>query len=271
MTNYDPFGIQNIKTLLASKNLFLSKNRGQNYLINRHIAEKIIRQLPSLEENQTYFEVGTGLGALTVILAELGKTISLEIDKGIYHLVQENFCHPNLKHLHEDFLHYNLENNDSYIFVSNLPYCISGEVLKIFIENKCFNTGVLMLQKEFVNRMDAKPGTSEYGPLSVIAQTFLEIKPLFIVGRGNFFPEPKIDSLVVSIKKKNIALNQKEFHEFIKICFHAKRKTLENNLSRSIWKDSISLYNKYLKLRPDAISPEEWLHLFMLKNKSSYN
>ncbi|MGL4367695.1 MAG: 16S rRNA (adenine(1518)-N(6)/adenine(1519)-N(6))-dimethyltransferase RsmA [Brevinemataceae bacterium] len=265
--NYDPFGIQNIKHILSNNNLYLSKSRGQNYLINQQTAKKITDVLPDLKENQMYFEVGTGLGALTVLLVERGTTISLEIDKGIYQTVQQNFNHENLIHKHEDFLSWNEENvNTEYIFISNLPYSISGEAVKKFIECRQFQMGIVMLQKEFVDRMLASAGTSNYGPLSVISQTFLSIENQFSVGKGNFFPEPSIDSIVIKLYKKNININQKEFSFFIKQCFHAKRKTLSNNLAQSPWAESSITKDSICKLRPDAITPEKWMELFIQKD-----
>lgn len=261
---YDPFGIQNIKSLLNDNGLYLSKNRGQNYLINRSSAEKIVNILNPLKENQVYFEVGTGLGALTVILAERGHTLSMEIDKGVFELVNKKFLHPNLTHIHADFLEWNeYSQNLEYIFISNLPYSISGEAIKNFIENPLFKTGILMLQKEFADRMESSEKSANYGPLSVIVQNFLTIEKLFSVGKGNFFPEPKVDSLVIKITKKETNLDQKSFSHFIKTCFHAKRKTLSNNLANSPWADHPITKDPICKLRPDALSPEQWHQLFM--------
>ncbi|MGL4394550.1 MAG: 16S rRNA (adenine(1518)-N(6)/adenine(1519)-N(6))-dimethyltransferase RsmA [Brevinema sp.] len=261
--SYDPFGIQNIKSLLNDNGLYLSKNRGQNYLINRSSAEKIVNAAPDLQEGQQYFEVGTGLGALTVILAERGKTISLEIDKGVHQLVHSKFSHPNLEHIHGDFLQWSdYPKTGEYIFISNLPYSISGEAIKHIIEHDIFKVGILMLQKEFADRMEASIASSNYGPLSVIVQNFLKIEKLFFVGKGNFFPEPKVDSLVIKITKKETTLDQAKFAQFIKACFHAKRKTLSNNLANSPWKDDPITQDPICKKRPDAITPEEWLDLF---------
>ncbi len=267
--NYDPFGIKNIKSLLNDHGLYLSKNRGQNYLINRQSAEKIVNILPDLQDNDAYFEVGTGLGALTVLLIEKGKTLSLEIDQGVYKLVSERLTHPNLTLIHGDFLkwdEYPVNTKDSkekkYYFISNLPYSISGEAIKAFIENDIFHTGVLMLQKEFADRMESPASSPNYGPLSVITQNFLHIEKLFSVGRGNFFPEPKVDSLVIKITKKESPFKQKDFALFIKTCFHAKRKTLANNLASSPWADSIITKDPICSQRPDAISPTEWARLY---------
>ncbi len=263
--SYDPFGITNIKSLLHDNNLYLSKNRGQNYLINRQTAEKIVDCLPPLQNSQEYFEVGTGLGALTTILADRGKTLSLEIDQGVYNLVSNSFSHPNLTLVHGDFLKWtDYPKDKQYIFISNLPYSISGEAIKHFIEQDTFEFGVLMLQKEFADRMEASIASSNYGPLSVIVQNFLTIKKLFSVGKGNFFPEPKVDSLVISIQKiKNQEdFSQKEFSEFIKTCFLAKRKTLANNVSKTPY--SILATHQLSKKRPDAITPQEWKELYFL-------
>ncbi len=267
--HYDPFGITNIKSLLNNNHLYLSKNRGQNYLINRQTAEKIVHCLPPLSDNQEYFEVGTGLGALTVILVEQGKTISLEIDQGVYNLVSQKFIHPNLQLIHGDFLKWtDYPKDKQYIFISNLPYSISGEAIKHFIEQDIFQFGILMLQKEFADRMEASIDSSNYGPLSVIVQNFLTVKKLFSVGKGNFFPEPKVDSLVISIEKTTNKqdFSQKDFSEFIKTCFLAKRKTLANNVSKTPY--AILATHPLSKKRPDAITPQEWKELYYITKKT---
>ncbi|MGL4561778.1 MAG: ribosomal RNA small subunit methyltransferase A [Brevinema sp.] len=223
--SYEPFGIQNIKSLLNDHGLYLSKDRGQNYLIHRVSAEKIVNTLPDLTSEQTYFEVGTGLGALTVILAERGKTISMEIDKGVFELVHKKFNHLNLTHIHGDFLNWkDYPTHGEYIFISNLPYSISGEAIKHIIEQPIFHTGVLMLQKEFADRMESRAGSANYGPLSVIVQNFLTIEKLFFVGKGNFFPEPKIDSLVIRITKKKDRSGSKIFCSIYQNLFSCKKK-----------------------------------------------
>ncbi|MGL5254843.1 MAG: 16S rRNA (adenine(1518)-N(6)/adenine(1519)-N(6))-dimethyltransferase RsmA [Brevinema sp.] len=260
-TTYDPFGASKIRNLLSKENLHLSKQRGQNYLVNRASAEKIVEALPPLKEDQTYFEVGSGLGALTVLLAEKGKVISIEIDRGVIHVLSSHFTHENATLVHADFLKYDFSNHQNLLFISNLPYSISGEALKVFIEENCFQTGVVMLQKEFADRLLASPGSDAYGPLSVIAQNFLTIRKLFFVGKGNFFPVPKVDSLVVLLEKIDNGLPQKEFGRFVKTLFAAKRKTLANNALQSPWQEIATC--SYAKDRPDMLSPEVWRELFL--------
>ncbi len=182
---------------------------------------------------------------------------------------------PNLTLKHEDFLKYDsYPAGKKYIFISNLPYSISGEAVKHFIENDAFDFGVLMLQKEFADRMESPAGSANYGPMSVIVQNFLDIKKLYSVGRGNFFPEPKVDSLVISIQKKHSLppktsddnFSQRDFSAFIKTAFLAKRKTLANNLSKTPY--AVLADMDIAKKRPDAISPEEWAELFRLYQNS---
>ena len=258
---YDPFGSSKIRGLLAEGNLHLSKQRGQNYLVNRASAEKIVALLPSLDEGQTYFEVGSGLGALTVLLAERGKVVSLEIDKGVIHVLSTHFVHENVTLVHADFLKYDFSHHQNLVFISNLPYSISGEALKVFIEEPCFQLGVVMLQKEFADRLLASPSSDAYGPLSVIAQNFLSIEKLFSVGKGNFFPVPKVDSLVVRLQKIDNGLPQKEFGRFVKTLFAAKRKTLANNALQSPWQEIATC--AYAKERPDMLSPAIWRELYL--------
>lgn len=262
---FSPFGKRNIRAILRSQNLHLSKHRGQNYLFDKVTAQKIISLLPIPKVHEIYLEVGTGLGALTTLLVDIGPTISFEIDKGIYTFIDSVLKHDNLTLQHQNFLtwHPDPVPPKPYLFIANLPYSISGEAIKKFVEEKHFDTGIITLQKEFVDRMIANPKSHNYGPLSVISQTFLEIKKHYILKKNLFFPEPSIDSYVIEIKKKNQQINQKEFSYFVKCCFLSKRKTLQNNIIRTPWaKDITYISGKMLEKRPDALSPAEWMLLF---------
>jgi len=198
---YSPFSQRFIKGILNSEGLWLSKSRGQNYLIDRSIAEKIVKNIP---KDKPIFEVGTGLGALTSLAMQTNKIYSLEIDAGIYKLLLSMINHPNLNLIHADFLKYNLDSlpESELFFLSNLPYSISGEVIRVFTENPKFREGVVMVQAEFADKMLAETGDKSYGVFSVLCRTFLEIKRVFNVPRGAFFPVPGVDSVVIVISKK---------------------------------------------------------------------
>ncbi len=269
---YNPYSPVLVQTLLKKNSLHLSKSRGQNYLIDRNIAEKIVSAI-SIEEDQfsktsymtPVFEVGSGLGSLTLPIAEKYKIYSLEIDKGIYNLLKSLINLPNLILINRDFLKFNFDEipEDELLFVSNLPYSISGEAVKRFIDVKKFKTGIVMLQKEFVERMTALPGNEEYGVLSILSQNYLNIKVLFDTGKNSFFPIPSIDSAVILIKKKSLNLQQSEFNAFLRLAFRSKRKTLLNNLKGAGFSpEKLEKININLNSRPEEIAPGKWVELF---------
>lgn len=260
--NFNPYSPSFIKKTLKQNDLWLSDKRGQNYLIDQNIAQKIVNEIPT---SKTVFEVGTGLGALTHLIAEQHEIYSLEIDKGIIDMVSVFLNLPNIHLIHGDILKFDIEKlpNADWIFVSNVPYSISGEVIRLFIEWDKFDTGILMLQKEFVERMSSPTGTKNYGILGILCQTFLSIDRLFPVNRTTFFPAPSIDSEVVRIRKKNVPIHQSHFKEFLASGFYSRRKTLRNNMKRiGISGDQLENTGVDPALRPEQLSVENWQELF---------
>ncbi len=211
------------------------------------------------------FEVGTGLGALTHSLLHTNELYAIEIDRGIHDLLLKLI--PGLEgHLfHADFLKMDLEHLpfSNYFLVSNLPYSISGEAIRRFIDAECFNEGVLMLQKEFIDRMTAPVGSKHYSPLGILCQTFLVIEPTFFVRKQAFFPAPTVDSQVIRVRKTGCTLDQSAFRAFLLKSFAAKRKTLQNNMKPlGIDTDVILAQGLNPQMRPQELSPLQWQGLF---------
>ena len=264
---YSPYSIKFVKNILSNNNLWLSKNRGQNYLIDKNIAAKITDSIPV---GSVVFEVGSGLGALTLPLCQLFKIYSLEIDAGVYKALSSLLINPNLTLIHNDFLKFDFGSipEDKLFFVSNLPYSISGEAVKNFIANNKFTGGVIMLQEEFVERMKAEPKTKSYSPLSIICQSFLEMQELFKVGRDSFFPSPTVDSVVVSLKKKEADIDQEGFMSFLRSAFMSKRKTIWNNLKNTLDSETaLTSIGINPKSRPEEITPDLWIKLSLSINR----
>ncbi len=260
---YDPFSINFLKKTFQEKNIFLSKNRGQNFLIDRNIANKIIENVPL---NISIFEVGCGAGALSKLVLERNqKLYGVEIDRRVYQLLKENLNNHNFILFHEDFLKFDLSliEEKELFFLSNLPYSISGEAIRKFIEEDKLKSGILMLQKEFVDRMLAKPDTKNYGLLSIISHFYLEINKLFPVSKNCFFPVPEVDSLVISISKKKCDFPQTEFSEFIKKAFSQRRKTIFNNLKQlNFSENELEKLSINPSSRPESLNFEKWATLF---------
>jgi 16S rRNA (adenine1518-N6/adenine1519-N6)-dimethyltransferase len=260
--DYNPYSSVFISRILQENNLWLSRNKGQNYLIDRNIAQMIIDAVPP---DIPVLEVGSGLGSLTLLLSTR-RTYSIEIDRGIYKLLSSILSSPGLTLILDDFLKYDLSriNEKELYFVSNLPYSISGEAIRRFIEENIFREGIVMVQREFLDRMTAKPGGGDYGVLAVLSQTFLSAEELFPVSRNCFFPAPTVDSVVVRLRKKEKAVDQNELKVFLQKAFQSRRKTIRNNL-KSFPIESAKLEELGIdpRSRPEEIPVEKWMELFL--------
>ncbi len=261
--NYNPLSIKELREILSKKKIFLSKTRGQNFLIDQNIVEKIIKEVP---ENIAIFEVGPGAGALTKFILEKNhKVYAVEIDKKVYELLKEKLIFKNFYLFHSDFLKFNTTQipESELFFLSNLPYSISGEAIKKFIEETRFKEGIIMLQKEFVDRMLAKPKSKNFGLISILSHFYLELNTLFEVKRNCFFPVPEVDSTVIRVKKKECKYDQTIFANFIKLSFSERRKTLYNNLKKlNFTEDELTKLSINPRSRPEEIDFREWTILF---------
>ncbi len=259
---YNPFSVQFLKYALRPKNLWLSGGRGQNYLIDKNAALKIVSFIP---ENSIVFEAGSGMGALTHIIAEKFRIYSIEIDRGIFELAAGFIKSPNLTLLNGDFLKFDIRGigAERLFLVSNTPYSIAGEIIKKFVGCNEFKEGILMLQEEMFERMQAPVSGSSYSAFSVLCSYYLKIRKLFSVGRNSFFPVPSVDSAVISIEKRERAVLQDELNAFLRKGFLARRKTLQNNLKHlGFSRQDIEKIGINPSLRPQDIDTDGWAALF---------
>ncbi|MBI5559557.1 MAG: ribosomal RNA small subunit methyltransferase A [Deltaproteobacteria bacterium] len=240
--------LQTIKDILKKENLAPSKKLGQNFLIHRQTAARIV-SLAEVTENDIIVELGVGLGALTGPLAEkAGRVIGLEIDSGIiaWQQTKGNLAE-NVTLLHQDLLKADFgelaqQCGGRLKIIANLPYSISNPLLFKLLDNRqVMEWAVLMLQKEVAERLTAAPGTKEYGILSVLMAGSASVTRLLDVGPGQFHPRPKVDSIVVKIlfypqPPRVTALPDHDHNllrKIVKSAFQKRRKTLLNSLSTS--------------------------------------
>lgn len=217
------------------------KKFGQNFLKDRRIVSKIA-DIAGITKDDLVIEVGPGMGILTEELAYRAKhVISYEIDKDLLEPLKNiELRNSNITFIFQDFMNRNIINDiSSYTyrnlyFVSNVPYYITTPILmKLMDLDLNFQKIVMMVQKEVGERFSAKPGSKSYGSLTVYLNYFYKIKSEFHVGKNEFIPAPKVDSVVVSFssKKDLLSLKNKElFFQLVRDSFQFKRKTLKNNL-----------------------------------------
>ena len=229
------------REILNTYNLIAKKNFGQNFLVDASVTG---RMASTLRDDGVVIEVGPGIGSLTEELAKRAKHVrSYEIDERLIPVLEDTLKdYDNVEIVLQDILETDINKElqplvDKYKhieFAANLPYYITTPVLfKLFESSIPFEKIVVMIQKEVADRFSAKPGTKEYGALSVESQYLYDVKKLFNVPRTSFNPAPNVDSAVISFTKheKNKTVdNEKLFFELVKACFKQRRKTLYNNL-----------------------------------------
>ncbi len=233
-----------IKKELSEYGLTPRKKLGQHFLVDRNILDKVIRTA-EVDKEDVVLEVGPGLGEMTRALAQKAeKVIAVEIDSKLVQILRKKTSDlSNVKIVWGNILKVNL----GFLFlqagkplkvVANLPYQISTPLLFRFIgSRRFFSSLTLMLQREVVERMVARPGKKEYGALSVFIQMVSIPSIRFFISPSAFFPPPKVESAVVHLvwrEEQWIEPNgEKWFKEVVKASFSHRRKTLINSLKHS--------------------------------------
>lgn len=232
--NYDsPASIQ---AFLEQNGLAVSKRLGQNFLIDRSVRSRIVKAL-EVEEGMQVWEIGPGIGAMTILLLEEKVQLTaFEIDYGFVRVLKglfseyENFCI-----VKGDVLKTLCSQKDlpARIF-GNLPYNSAFAIISDILEMEILPQHmVFTLQKEAAHRMVAGPGTKDYSSLSVLCTSVCDVRILFDIGSSAFWPRPRVTSSVVQLipKKKSMsALERKDFSDFVRAAFSSRRKTLRNTL-----------------------------------------
>lgn len=224
------------------------KKLGQHFLNSNSIAKSIISEA-KITKNDTVFEIGIGQGILTSLLCEkAGKVISVDIDETLVQNAKSKFSHiDNLVLKSGD----GLKKKDNFtIFVSNLPYSRSKDTIE-WLAQISFSHGVIMVQKEFANKLLAKSPKNRKA-ISIIANHAFDITTVSKVGKNNFSPPPKIDSVILKIVKKNVL--SKDLVQTINKIFSYRRKIVKNILKQF---DKESIIDK----RVDDLSGNEIINL----------
>lgn len=276
------------KALVQSLKLRPKKSWGQNFLIHRNSAEKILRWA-NLPSEQTVLEVGPGLGALTEILLENGHhVIALEKDPKLFEYLQARWPqHPRLDLVQQDALKTNYKDllskqKDRRVwFISNLPYAISSPLLEKFLSVKnSIHQMVLLLQDEVVKRITALPGTKDYGRLTIWVQTLCQVEPGIRLKPGSFFPEPEVSSKLVRLSPRETPLvPEDELSIFLKLVaylFQNRRKSIRKSLKKFLpAKKSLETILKKADLlgqeRPETLSIQKLHHLSRLTQIEIHN
>lgn len=237
---------QNTKSILQKQGLAPHKKRGQNFLVHKHTAQRIV-DLASPGPEDTIIEVGVGLGALTYPLAKrVKKVIGIETDSGLIRWHESEKGLPdNVQLIHQDILKTDVAElaercGGKLKIIANLPYSISSPFLFRLIEHyELMEWAVIMLQKEVALRLLAEPATKDYGAPTVLMAGCADVTPVMKVGAGEFHPRPKVDSMIIKLTfsppPDRISslpfFDRKLFRKVVNGAFGQRRKTLLNALA----------------------------------------
>lgn len=237
-----------LRDTLRQSGIFPYKGRGQHFLVNAAIAQKIV-SFAELTGDDVAVEIGPGTGALTAdLVRQAGRVIVIESDKKLAAHIRETISSSRLEVVFGDALRYDYGALGASIgarvtVVSNLPYNISTPLIfRLLDSHRFIKRIVLMLQKEVAVRLTAGPGTKEYGALTITASLFSDISMALAVGRGNFYPRPKVDSAVVVfdiLTEPRVDVGDAGvFSRVVRAAFTNRRKTLRNAL-KSVAGDTV--------------------------------
>ncbi|MBU5343007.1 16S rRNA (adenine(1518)-N(6)/adenine(1519)-N(6))-dimethyltransferase RsmA [Caldifermentibacillus hisashii] len=232
------------RAVLEKYGFTFKKSLGQNFLIDTNILNNIVDHAEITPESGV-IEIGAGIGALTEQLAKrCKKVLAFEIDQRLLPILEDTLSpYPHVSVVHQDFLKADVHQAiETYLqevkdiaIVANLPYYVTTPIIMKCLEDHLpFRSMVIMMQKEVGSRITAKPGTKDYGSLTIAIQYYTTAEIVMNVPKTVFIPQPNVDSVVVKLTKRDqpvVAVKDEQFFfNIVKFSFAQRRKTILNNL-----------------------------------------
>ena len=236
------------------------KKLGQHFLVDRRVLDRI-GDYASLSEEDRVLEIGPGTGNLTRVLSERAGTVfAIEVDPALASSLEGRFS--NVSVLRGDALKVPLPDYNK--IVSNLPYQISSKITFRLLERP-FDLAVLMYQREFAERMVARPGTKEFGRLTLNVALRAEAEILEFVPRGAFRPMPAVESAIVRLRPREsrIPVDERVFDDLTRTLFSMRRKKVKRSLAAMRISPAVlsRIDPDLLEKRPQELSLEEVVDL----------
>ncbi|MBO4505456.1 MAG: 16S rRNA (adenine(1518)-N(6)/adenine(1519)-N(6))-dimethyltransferase RsmA [Lachnospiraceae bacterium] len=275
--------------ILNKYHIVFQKKFGQNFLIDTHVLDKIIAAA-GITKDDMVLEIGPGIGTMTQYLCEnAGKVIAVEIDRTLVPILENDTLseYDNFRIINEDVLKLDLkklieeENGGRPIKVAaNLPYYITTPiVMKLLEERLPIDNITVMVQKEVAERMQAGPGSKDYGALSLAVQYYADAYIAANVPPNCFMPRPNVGSAVIRLTLHSEppvkVRDEKLMFALIRASFNQRRKTLQNGINNSpelnFSKESVSAALQQMGLpetvRGEALTLEQFAKLSDLLGK----
>ncbi len=280
---------QNTIAVLQKYNFNFQKKFGQNFLIDTHVLDKIIEKA-NITKEDFVLEIGPGIGTMTQYLCEeAGEVAAVEIDSNLIPILKDTLSeYSNIEIVHGDILKVDIgalarEKNQGKPIkvVANLPYYITTPIIMgLFESHVPIDSITVMVQKEVAERMQASPGTKDYGALTLAVGYYAKPEIVANVPPNCFMPRPKVGSAVVRLKRHEHPIVQVEdeklMFDLIRASFNQRRKTLVNGLNNApgifLGKEKIQECLKELSvsetIRGEALTLEQFARLSnIMKNK----
>lgn len=236
------------KEILKKYGFSFKKSLGQNFLIDPNILRNITESAGLTKETGS-IEIGPGIGALTEHLARSSKKVlAFEIDQRLLPILEDTLSpYDNVKVVHQDILKADVQglietefkDIKDIMVVANLPYYVTSPIITQLLTKRLPLRGiVVMLQKEVADRISAKPGTKEYGSLSIAIQYYTKAETVMVVPKTVFMPQPNVDSAVIRLTLHDEPIvdvdDEEFFFQVTRASFAQRRKTLLNNLTSQL-------------------------------------
>ena len=273
---------QNTIEILQKYNFNFQKKFGQNFLIDEHVLDKIIRAA-EITKDDYVLEIGPGLGTMTHYLACAAREVTaVEIDRALIPILEDTLKeYDNVSIINEDILKVDIaalakEKNGGRPIkvVANLPYYITTPIIMgLFESHVPLESITVMVQKEVADRMQVGPGTKDYGALSLAVQYYAEPYIVANVPPNCFMPRPAVGSAVIRLTRHQKppveVMDEKLMFRLIRASFNQRRKTLANglknsgelNLSKEVITAAIEKLGKGSSVRGEALDLEEFARL----------
>ncbi|MEY8391023.1 16S rRNA (adenine(1518)-N(6)/adenine(1519)-N(6))-dimethyltransferase RsmA [Lachnospiraceae bacterium] len=237
---------RNTIAILKKYNFNFQKKFGQNFLIDTRVLEKIV-QAAEITKDDYVLEIGPGIGTMTQYLCECARAVTaVEIDKNLIPILRDTLrAYNNIEIIHDDILKIDLnrltqERNQGQPVkvVANLPYYITTPIIMgLFESHVLIDSITIMVQKEVAERMQAGPGSKDYGALSLAVQYYARPEVVANVPPNCFMPRPKVGSAVIRLTRHKVVpvlvSSEQRMFSLIRASFNQRRKTLVNGLNNA--------------------------------------
>ena len=264
--------------IIQENNFTFRKNYGQNFLIDSHVIDKII-DAAEIDKDTEVLEIGPGIGTLTQYLAESAKSVTaVEIDDKLIPILDKTLAdYDNVTVIHGDIMKQDIGaifEGRPFKIVANLPYYITTPIIMSLLEARVPAESItVMIQKEVAERMQAAPGTKDYGALSLAVQFYAEPYLAANVPQNCFMPRPNVGSAVIRLRRLAeppvSVKDEKLMFKLIRAAFNQRRKSLANavknfeglSFSREEVENALTKIGLDVRIRGEALSLKQFADL----------